>query len=63
MITAIKHNKNTIIFYTIITLIGLISGYKFYSYQNNETKELIQEKLDIKENLSYKTNNITKITT
>lgn len=60
MITAIKHNKNTIIFYTIITFIGLISGYKFYTFQEESTKQEIQTKIDIRENLSYKTNNITK---
>lgn len=60
MITAIKKSKTTIIFYTIITFLGLISGYKFYSYQDTNTKQTIQEKLNIKENLSYKTNNILK---
>ena len=58
MITAIKKRRNIIIFYLIITLIGLTSGYKFYSYQEEKTKQTIIEKIDIKENLSYKTNNI-----
>jgi hypothetical protein len=58
MITAIKKRRNIIIFYLIITLIGLTSGYKFYSYQEAKTKQTIIEKIDIKENLSYKTNNI-----
>lgn len=58
MITAIKKRRNIIIFYLIITLIGLTSGYKFYSYQEEKTKQTIIEKIDIKENLSYKTKNI-----
>ena len=60
LITAIKNNKNIITFFTIITYIGLITGYKFYSYQNTETKTKINETLDIKTNLSYKTNNLLK---
>ena len=60
LITAIKNNKNTITFFTILTFIGLITGYKFYSYQDNETKTKINETLDIETNLSYKTNNLLK---
>ena len=60
MITAIKAKRSIIIFYSIITLIGLISGYKFYETQPTDTKTTIKEKLDIKENLSYKSNNILK---
>lgn len=60
MITAIKKNKNIIAFFTILTFIGLITGYKFYSYQDENTKTKINETLDIKTNLSYKTNNILK---
>lgn len=60
MITAIKAKRSIIIFYSIITLIGLISGYKFYEAQPTDTKTTIKEKLDIKENLSYKSNNIFK---
>ena len=60
MITAIKNNKSIISFFTIITWIGLITGYKFYSYQNEETKTNIKEQLDIRTNLSYKTNNMLK---
>lgn len=60
MIKALKKNKNIIIFYTIITIIGFISGYKFYSYQEPSLKDNIQERINIKENLSYKTNNIIK---
>lgn len=60
MITAIKKRKNVIIFYLIIIIIGLTSGYKFYSYQEGKTKQSIIERIDIKENLSYKTNNILK---
>ena len=60
MITATKKSKTTIIFYTIITIIGLISGYKFYTYQDTNIKQSIIEKIDIKENLSYKSNNILK---
>lgn len=62
MITVIKAKRNIIIFYSIITLIGLISGYKFYEVQPTDTKTTIQEKIDIKENLSYKSNNIFKTT-
>lgn len=62
MITAIKNNKNIITFFTILTFIGLITGYKFYSYQDTETKNKINETLDIKTNLSYKTNNLLKDT-
>lgn len=62
MITVIKAKRNIIIFYSIITLIGLISGYKFYEIQPTDTKKTIQEKIDIKENLSYKSNNIFKTT-
>lgn len=60
MITAIKTKRNIIIFYSIITLIGLISGYKFYETQPSDIKTIIKEKIDIKENLSYKSNNIFK---
>ena len=62
LITVIKAKRNIIIFYSIITLIGLISGYKFYEIQPTDTKKTIQEKIDIKENLSYKSNNIFKTT-
>lgn len=62
LITAIKNNKNIITFFTILTFIGLITGYKFYSYQDTETKNKINETLDIKTNLSYKTNNLLKDT-
>lgn len=60
MITLIKHNKTSIIFLTIITFLGLITGYKFYTYQPTDTKTKIIEQLNIEENLSYKTNNILK---
>ena len=58
MITIIKHSKTSIIFFSIITFLGLITGYKFYTYQDAETKTKIIETLNIVENLSYKTNNI-----
>lgn len=60
MLTLIKRSKTTLIFFTIITLLGLISGYKFYTYQPLETQHSIQEQLNIEDNLSYKTNNILK---
>lgn len=60
MITLIKHSKTSIIFFSIITFLGLITGYKFYTYQEQETKTKIIETLNIEENLSYKTNNILK---
>ena len=60
MITLIKHSKTSIIFFSIITFLGLIAGYKFYTYQEQETKTKIIETLNIEENLSYKTNNILK---
>ena len=60
MITIIKHSKTSIIFFSIITFLGLITGYKFYTYQDTETKTKIIETLNIEENLSYKTNNILK---
>ena len=60
MITLIKHSKTSIIFFSIITFLGLITGYKFYTYQEQETKTKIIETLNIEENLSYKTNNMLK---
>lgn len=60
MITIIKHSKTSIIFFSIITFLGLITGFKFYTYQDTETKTKIIETLNIEENLSYKTNNILK---
>ena len=60
MITAIIQRKKLIIFNLKITFLGLITGYNIYSNQSQETKTKITEKLNIKENLSYKTNNILK---
>lgn len=62
MITAIKQRKKLIIFYAIIITFGYITGHTIYKKQNEEFKTQIIEKIDIKENLSYKTNNILKRT-
>ena len=60
MITIIKRNKTSIIFLLIITFLGLLTGYKFYTYQPDNIKTSITEQLNIQDNLTYKTNNITK---
>lgn len=62
MITAIKQRKKLIIFYAIIIIFGYITGHTIYKKQTEEFKTQIIEKIDIKENLSYKTNNILKRT-
>ena len=62
MITAIKQRKKLIIFYSIIIIFGYITGHTIYKKQSEEFKTQIIEKIDIKENLSYKTNNILKRT-
>lgn len=62
MITAIKQRKKLIIIYAIIIIFGYVTGHTIYKKQNEEFKTQIIEKIDIKENLSYKTNNIQKRT-
>ena len=50
--------KNLYLFIAIVALIGLISGYIFSNYQTNETKTIITDSIDIKENLPTSRNKI-----
>lgn len=52
--------KNIYIFISLLSLIGFITGYKYYSYQSKETKTQIQDSLQIKEELNGRINNLFK---
>ena len=52
--------KYIYLFIVILATIGFISGYLFYNIQDNETKENIQNEINIQEELNTTTNNTFK---
>ena len=55
----IKKYKNIYLFIIIVAIIGLISGYMYAKYQTTETKEILNNSIDINNILKDSTNNIT----
>lgn len=56
----IARHKNVYLFFIILSIIGFISGYIYYSIQPKNIKENTIENLNIKEELSSSINNIPK---
>lgn len=52
--------KYIYLFIVILSLIGFISGYCYYTIQEKSTKEEIIERINIKEEITATTNNIPK---
>jgi len=57
----IKH-RNIYLFLYLLAIIGLITGLKYYDIQNEETKTEIKNQINIQNELSQRTNIITKET-
>lgn len=55
-----KKHRNIYLFLYLLAIIGLITGIKYYEIQNSTTKEEIKNQINIKEELSKRTNIILK---